>query len=268
MIGTKSHDINKPFKVDIIHDAITLSLSCDPRKLALLLMQVSICDELRNQLTRRNPDQVINLRETAPNVDVNGVHDRYYTEYQLRFEDKGGNFEYVPIREWPTLAKKLNLRLRRSTSKHRNIAWEAEEFIRQTAPNKLVYVIKQMLFESLHAATKVPVPKAKQRELERFGSMVDKCWELQPEGKYSPVGMRQWDKEHLERTLRTFMKMTDRERTATYDAVADRIQNIFQFNPVLTGETLRKAVKHHGLDWKQLKAETSITKKKKRKSEE
>jgi hypothetical protein len=266
MMGTKSHDITKPFKVDIIHDAITLSLSCDPRKLALLLMQVSICDELRSQLTRKNPDQVINLRETASNVDVNGVHDRYYTEYQLRFENKGANFEYVLISQWPKLAKKLNLRLRRSTSEHRNMAWEAEEFIRQTAPNKLVYVIKQILFESLHAATKAPVTEAKQRELEWFGSLVDKCWELKPDGKYSPVGMRRWDKEHLEGTLRTFMRMTDRERSATYDAVADRLQNIFQFNPVLTGETLRKVVSHHGIDWKRLKADTSIGKKKKRNS--
>jgi hypothetical protein len=266
MMGPKSHDITKPFKVDIIHDAITLSLSCAPRKLALLLMQVSICDELRSQLTRRNPEQVINLRETAPNVDVNGVHDRYYMQYQLRFEDNVANFEYVPISEWPGLAKKLKLRLRRSTSEHRNMAWEAEEFIRQTAPDKLVYVIKQMLFESLQAATKAPVTEAKQRELEWFGSMVDKCWELQPDGKYSPVGMRRWDKEHLESTLRTFMRMANRERSATYDAVADHIQNFFKFNPVLTGETLRKAVSYHGLDWKRLKAETSIGKKKKRKS--
>lgn len=57
-------------------------------------------------------------------------------------------------------------------------------------------------------------------------------------------------------------------KTPTYDAVAAAMQSFYRFVPTLTGETLRKAVKHHRIDWKGLKAEAAPRRKRKRKTPE
>ena len=71
---------HKPYKIEIVNDAITLSLGYDPARLALLLARLSVFDEMRARLSRRRSGQSIELRETAPDVNFDGLHDRIHME--------------------------------------------------------------------------------------------------------------------------------------------------------------------------------------------
>jgi hypothetical protein len=256
-MSPRKHDRTKPYKLEIVDGAITISLSYDPTKLALLLARLSIFDELRGQLRRRKPRQSLELWETAPDVNFDGLHDRIYMEYELVWRDEEDHSESFPLRHWGKLAKKLGLRPTVERASRMRLAWNAEEFLRYVSPNKLVYVLKQFLFEALHAAGGELVTETKRRELEQLGSLIDKCGELQPADKFSPAGLKRWRKEDLQGDLLGKLQMINVRRTPTYESVAAEMQSFYRFTPMLTGETLRKAVKYHGIDWKWLKAKAT-----------
>jgi hypothetical protein len=254
--------------MEIVSDAIAISLSYHPEKLALLLARIAVCDEMLKQLDRRNPGQRLELREVGPDINLNGLHDRINMEYELVWYDEKGNSESVPIRYWARLAKKLGLSPSGTRADRMRKAWAAEEFLWYLTANKLAYVLRQFLFESLHAATGELVNEDKRRYLEQMGSLVGRCGELQPVDEYSPADLRKGPKEALEAELYGKINTVNTQRTPTYDSVAAEMQSFFRFVPALTGETLRKVVKHHGIDWKGLKAEAAPRRKRKRKASE
>lgn len=195
------HDRTKPYKMDIVSDAIAISLSYHPAKLALLLARISVCDEMREQLNRRKPRQRLELREAGPDIDLNGLRDRINIEYEIDWYDEKGVRESVPIRHWARLAKKLNLRPSGTQADRMRKAWVAEEFLWYLTANKLAYVLRQFLFEALHAGSGELVTEAKRRGLEQMGSLVGKCGELQPADDCSPADLKRWRKGELKAAL-------------------------------------------------------------------
>lgn len=242
-----------PYKVELISDAISISLSYDLVGLRKLLMGIARCDEMRQQLVRRRSGSIVRLIESVDDVKIDGVHDRYYNKYQIRLQEGERPLEDVPLNRWAHLSKKLGLYIQKDAQQLEREIQEAEEYIRYRAPDKLVRSLRQFIFEALHAGTGAPVSKAKRKELEKIGTMVDKCFELRLAGKLSPASLRRGDKRELEDLIGFSVRVIGRKRAITYDAVAKHLQTEFEFVPVLTGENLRKAVSHHGLDWKAIK---------------
>lgn len=83
--------------------------------------------------------------------------------------------------------------------------------------------------------------------------MVGKSHALRKAGLYSPADLKRWEKSDLEDVLLWKISEVRMKKSVTYERVAVLMQREFEFVPVLTGETLRKAVSHHGLNWKELK---------------
>src|SRR5215208_6230194 len=129
-MSPRKPDRTKPYKLEIVDGAVTISLDYDPAKLALLLARLSVFDELRGQLRRRKPRQSLELRETAPDIYFDGLHDCIYMEYELLWRDGKDDSANVPLRHWGKLANKLGLRLTGKRASRMRLAWNAEEFVR------------------------------------------------------------------------------------------------------------------------------------------
>lgn len=244
----------QPYKVEIINDVLSVSLSYDPVKLTTLLMRVARYDEIRKHLMRKRPDKMVYLLGSVIGAKIEETHDRFHTEYQIRLQKGDDALEYVPIREWSYLIPRLGLFIQKDSTQLKREALKAAKYFKAHAVQKLGYSLMQYLFEALHAATGSPVSEGKRKELEKIGSMVDKSWELRLAGRNSPAGLRRDDKRHLEELIKlSLLILRQRKQTITYDAVAEHLQSEFEYDPVLTGETLRKAVSHHGLNWMKMK---------------
>lgn len=161
--------------------------------------------------------------------------------------------EYVPLREWPQLARRLRLYVVKDDDRLKREANKAISYIRENAPDKLVRCLRQFLFEALHAATGRPVTEETRKELEEIGTMVDRTQDLRAAGKYRPIDLRTWKTSDLKQLLLLAIKEVGRKQSITYESVAAYLQREFEFMPILTGETLRKAISHHGLNWKEIK---------------
>jgi hypothetical protein len=244
---------NQIYRVEIVNDAVSISLSYNPDKLLRLLVGVAGCDEMRRQLIRRNSGLVVRLYENVPDVELDGHNDRYHIDYQVRLQSGDAPLEYVPLSEWPKLAGQLNVYIQKSGARMKREAKRAVEFIREQASAKLVRSLRQFLFEGLHAATGLPVTEDKQINLEWIGTMVGKSQGLRKAGLYSPADLRRWERSKLEGVLLWKIPEVRKNKSVTYERVAALMQQEFEFVPVLTGETLRKAVSHHGLNWKEMK---------------
>ena len=244
---------NQIYRVEIVNEAVSISLSYNPDKLLRLLVGVAGCDEIRRQLIRRNRGLVVRLYENVPDVELDGRNDRYHIDYHVRLQKGDNPLEYVPLGEWPQLADRLGVYIQKSDARMKREAKRAEEFIRQQASAKLVRSLRQFLFEALHAATDIPVTEDKQLDLEWIGTMVGKSQGLRKAGLYSPADLRRWEKSKFEGVLLWKIPEVRKKKFVTYERVAALMQQEYEFVPILTGETLRKAVSHHGLNWKELK---------------
>lgn len=241
----------KLIKVEIVNEAISISLSYDPVKLLPILVGVSVCDEMRRQLIRRKSGEIVRLFESVVDFDTEGESMRKYIEFDIRLEGTIPS-EYIPLREWPELIKRLGVYVQKDEARLAREAKRAERFIREQLSYKLIRSLRQLLFEGLLAATGGPVSEEQRRELENLGTMVGRSWELREAGLYGPSDLKRWGRKDLEQVLNWMMSEVGRNRV-TYDKVAAQMQKEFAFTPTLTGETLRKAVSHHGLNWKDLK---------------
>jgi hypothetical protein len=59
------HDPMQPFQIEIVNDEISLSLSFTSNKLLSLLKSVAVCDDLRQQLRRKNSDHTLRLEQSG-----------------------------------------------------------------------------------------------------------------------------------------------------------------------------------------------------------
>lgn len=128
---------NQIYRVEIINEAVSISLSYNPNKLLRLLVGVAGCDEMRRQLIRRNQGLVVRLYEKVPDVELDGRHDRYHIDYQVRLQSGDAPLEYVPLSEWPQLAGQLGVYIQKSNAQMKREAKKAEEFIRKESSTKL-----------------------------------------------------------------------------------------------------------------------------------
>lgn len=246
---------DQSYKVEVINDVFSISLKYHPVKLNNLLMDVARYDEMRKQLLRKRSDKMVYLINAFVGSEIEGSDNRIvYTEYQVRLQKGDLALEYVPIHQWSNLAEKLGLYIQKDARQLKREALKAKKHIQDYTSEKLGYSLLQFLFEALHAATGSPVSEEKQKELEKIGSMVDKCRGLRLAGKNSPAGLRRGGKRELEELVKlSMLVLGQRNQSITYDAVANFLQTNFEFVPTLTGETLRKAVSHHRLNWKKMK---------------
>jgi hypothetical protein len=241
-------------KVEWLNDVFSVSLNYHPVKLRPLLMEMARYNEVRRQLIRKRNNVRIDL-VNGPVLARNDItHDRPYHQYLIRLQKRDGKTEYLPLNKLPYLVKDLGLYIGKSEKQFEEEARKAEQHIWDYFSEKLGYSLLQFLFEALHAATGSPVSEEKQKELEKIGSMVNKCRGLRLAGKNSPAGLRRGDKRELEELVKlSMLVLGQRNQSITYDTAANFLQTNFEFVPTLTGETLRKAVSHHALNWKQMK---------------
>lgn len=241
-------------KVEWLNDVFSVSLNYDPVKLRFLLMEMARYNEVRRQLIRTRNNLTVDL-VNSPILDRNDInHDRPYHQYLIRLQKRDGKTEYLPFNKLPYLVEELGLYIGKSEEQFEEEALKAEQHIRDYDSEKLGYSLLQFMFEALHAATGSPVSEEKQKELEKIGSMVDKCQGLRLAGKNSPAGLRRGNKRELEELVKiSMLVLGQRNQSITYDAAANFLQTNFEFVPTLTGETLRKAISHHGLNWKKMK---------------
>ena len=244
----------RSYKVELINDVFSISLTYDPVKLTALLMGIARYDEMRKQLIRKRSDKMIYLVNGPVLGRYDKVNNRSYSEYLIRLQKGNMTIEFVPLKRLTYLAEKLGLYVLKDARQLKREAQKAEKHIQDYASEKLDYSLMQFMFEALHAATGSPVSAKKREELERVGTMVDKCWGLRLAGKNSPVGLRRGSKKQLEELIKWSMwAMKQRKKAITYDTIANFLQREFEYDPILTGETLRKAISHHELDWKEMK---------------
>lgn len=165
----EGEDEPQTFYAEVSHHAATVGATYDPYFLTELLRHFAVFHILEKELENEGDGRRVKVTH---DVRAHGCQKHAYR----RIVGYGYGIEgQKPFYDFPLLAVCEALDVYPDTSGDLRLAERAERYFREHLADKLLFAFNQLLLESVYAATGQPVSAAKLRELERVGSMVNKC---------------------------------------------------------------------------------------------